>query len=106
MCGGAIISDFISAPSSRRLTADFLWPDLKKWSGDHSKGQAGSEVVADNGFEADFRDFKDEVDADVKPFAFSATASKPQHHRDGDSAAKALPFSAAASETRCRRSKL
>ncbi|KAE8659586.1 Subtilase family protein isoform 1 [Hibiscus syriacus] len=29
MCGGAIISDFI-APQSRRLTADFLWPELKK----------------------------------------------------------------------------
>ncbi|KAL6204108.1 hypothetical protein ACLB2K_021377 [Fragaria x ananassa] len=32
MCGGAIISGFIPPTRSRRVTADFLWPDLKKSS--------------------------------------------------------------------------
>ncbi|KAE8674499.1 hypothetical protein F3Y22_tig00111745pilonHSYRG00004 [Hibiscus syriacus] len=59
MCGGAIISDFIAPPahSSRRLTPDFLWPDLKK-----------------SGFKKGFDDYDvDGVPADVKPFAFSAS---------------------------------
>ncbi|PON62537.1 AP2/ERF transcription factor [Trema orientale] len=86
MCGGAIISDFISTtttPRSRRLTADYLWPDLKK-SGSGSKRSSRkaprSEIVdLDDDFEADFQGFKDESDVeedddlvDVKPFAFSA----------------------------------
>jgi len=77
MCGGAIISDFIPAAvtaRSRRITAGYLWSDLKKRT---------SEVIhSDDDFEADFRDFKDDsdietdVDADheVKPFAFSASS--------------------------------
>nr|ACD47129.1 EREBP/AP2 transcription factor [Glycine max] len=73
MCGGAIISDFIPAAAiagSRRLTADYLWPDLKKRKSD-----------LDVDFEADFRDFKDDSDIDdddddhqVKPFAFAASS--------------------------------
>jgi len=73
MCGGAIISDFIPAAvtaRSRRVTAGFLWSDLKKPT---------SEVIhSDDDFEADFRDFKDDSDSDadhqVKPFAFSASS--------------------------------
>lgn len=75
MCGGAIISDFIPAAAiagSRRLTADYLWPDLKKRKSD-----------LDVDFEADFRDFKDDSDIDdddddhqVKPFAFAASSRR------------------------------
>ncbi|KHG20734.1 Ethylene-responsive transcription factor RAP2-12 -like protein [Gossypium arboreum] len=42
MCGGAIISDFIPPARLRRLTADYLWPDLKK-SG--SKKRSGSNSI-------------------------------------------------------------
>jgi len=81
MCGGAIISDFIPAgPAgrSRRVTADILWPDLKK---------RFSNPLLDDDFEAGFREFKDDSeieddddeDEDVdfmvlggkKPFGFS-----------------------------------
>ncbi|KAL4280573.1 hypothetical protein GQ457_03G040490 [Hibiscus cannabinus] len=83
MCGGAIISDFIAPTRSRRLTADFLWPDLKKSVSKKGSGARYSKPVfglADD-FEADFQDFKDEesdvdncdVLVDTKPFAFSAT---------------------------------
>ncbi|KAF5452895.1 hypothetical protein F2P56_027853 [Juglans regia] len=81
MCGGAIISDFIPPNRSRRVTADFLWPNLKK----PISGKRFSKPFFDDdndGFEADFQDFKDNVseaddeeeviDVDVKPFAFSA----------------------------------
>lgn len=82
MCGGAIISDFIAPTGPRRLTADYLWPDLRKSKKGSSKRY--SKPVFDN-FEADFQEFKDKesdvedfdgdadgVLADVKPFAFSA----------------------------------
>ena len=86
MCGGAIISDFISTtgpPRSQRLTSNYLWPDLKKsGSGKRFSKQPHprSEIVdIDDDFEADFQDFKDESDVeefhdvvDVKPFAFTA----------------------------------
>lgn len=91
MCGGAIISDFISTPRSRRLTAEYLWPDLKKKPGSGGKRFSKSlrseivDIVDD--FEADFQDFKDDSDVeydddvvDVKPFAFSA-ARKPTFSR-------------------------
>ncbi|KAK8551339.1 hypothetical protein V6N13_119809 [Hibiscus sabdariffa] len=81
MCGGAIISDFIAPTRSRRLTADFLWPDLKKSDSKKGSGKRYSKPVFDfaDDFEADFQGFKDEesdvddVLADIKPFAFSAT---------------------------------
>lgn len=90
MCGGAIISDFIPAAAagtgkSRRLTADYLWPDLKKLGsgGRFSKPLKPEAVIdLDDDFEADFREFKDDSDIDVdeddedlmidvKPFASS-----------------------------------
>lgn len=86
MCGGAIISDFIPAARSQRVTADLLWPDLKK-SSSGKRFYAGrplrSEIFGlEDDFEADFQEFKDESDvdddedmADSKPFAFSAGKS-------------------------------
>ncbi|KAB1218289.1 Ethylene-responsive transcription factor RAP2-12 [Morella rubra] len=81
MCGGAIISDFIPPNRQRRLTADYLWPNLKK----RVSGKGFSKHLVEDDvddFEADFQDFKDDVSdidvdeevvmADVKPFAFSA----------------------------------
>ncbi|KAF5732089.1 hypothetical protein HS088_TW18G00778 [Tripterygium wilfordii] len=76
MCGGAIISDLIGPMTvrpSRRVTADFLWPDLKNRSSCKS-----SEVInLDDDFEAGFKEFKDEEsdeeeELDVKPYVFSA----------------------------------
>lgn len=77
MCGGAIISDYIPpalTARSRRLTADYLWPDLKK----------PTDVIdLDAQFEADFRQFKDDSDIDeddedddAKPFAFAASSRR------------------------------
>lgn len=62
MCGGAIISDFIPAARSRRVTdADLLWPNLKKAKSTKKKGsrrRLAQETEDD--FEADFREFNDE----------------------------------------------
>jgi len=81
MCGGAIISEFIPPTRSRQVTADYLWPNLKK----SISGNRFSKPLWDDNndqFEADFNDFKDDVsdaddeeevvEADVKPYAFSA----------------------------------
>ena len=98
MCGGAIISDFIPAGAaaaavrarSCRLTAEYLWPVLKKGGSGNRLPKPARRDVIDLGddFEADFREFKDDSDididndddddglhVDVKPFAFAA--SKP-----------------------------
>ncbi|KAL0691109.1 hypothetical protein Bca4012_090788 [Brassica carinata] len=85
MCGGAIISDFIPPPSSRRVTSEFLWPDLKKSKGKASKKRSDF-FDLDDEFEADFQGFEDDdasfdceddddddVFAKVKPFVFTAT---------------------------------
>ncbi|CAA7024660.1 unnamed protein product [Microthlaspi erraticum] len=88
MCGGAIISDFIPPPRSRRVTSEFLWPDLK------NKGKASKKIWKkrpdffdlDDEFEADFQGFKeddssfdceDDIDvfANVKPFVFTAATN-------------------------------
>lgn len=88
MCGGAIISDFIPPPRSRRVTSEFIWPDLKK-KGKASKKKRSDFLDLENEFEADFQGFKDDssfdceddfdvddddddVFADVKPFVFTA----------------------------------
>ncbi|XP_010939858.2 ethylene-responsive transcription factor 1 isoform X2 [Elaeis guineensis] len=81
MCGGAIISDFMLPPTaSRRLTADYRWPGLKKGGGRKKKGRKHEVVEFDDDFEADFEDFKDESqedeeEVDVKPFAFASKAT-------------------------------
>ncbi|KAJ9179466.1 hypothetical protein P3X46_011251 [Hevea brasiliensis] len=118
MCGGAIISDFIpptvAGRSSRQLTADFLWPDLKKAIGkQYSKPVA---VDLDDDFEADFQEFKDESDVDeeddvlldVKPFAFFATASPPARNSSlsrGSTAVKSVEFNGQAEKSAKRKRK-
>jgi len=77
MCGGAILSDIIAptANRSRRLTADLLWNTdlLKNHSNYFSKSPRSGAFDIDDDFEADFQGFKDQVDEDSKPFAFSAS---------------------------------
>lgn len=82
MCGGAIISDFIPPSRSRRVTADHLWPELKNRSsslgGSLYSKPIRSEIFGDDDFEADFQEFKDELEdeqVNSKPFAFRG--SKP-----------------------------
>ena len=68
MCGGAIISDFIPASRSRRPTEEYF-------SGLKKPKSLWSEAVEedDEDFEADFQDFKNGSDDDIKqPSAFSA----------------------------------
>ena len=111
MCGGAIISDFIAPVRSRRLTADYLWPDLKKpSSGKRLSKPLRSEIVdLDDDFEADFQEFKDESDVDEddemvdsKPSAFSA--GKPSSAR-GSTAVKSVEFNGQAEKSAKRKRK-
>ncbi|CAK7356456.1 unnamed protein product [Dovyalis caffra] len=114
MCGGAIISDFIApnttARSSRRLTPDFEWLDLKK-PFNNKKYSKPVVVDLDDDFEADFQEFKDESDVDedydvfvdVKPFAFSATAAAPTKKRS--TAVKSTEFSGQAEKSAKRKRK-
>ncbi|XP_058108724.1 ethylene-responsive transcription factor 1-like [Magnolia sinica] len=95
MCGGAIISDFIAPSRSRPLTADYLWPELKKRAGNyHSKPLRPGVVDLVDDFEADFQDFKDDSDndedQDVKPFAFPMFAPS----REGSITSKSVEFNA------------
>ncbi|KAL2489604.1 Ethylene-responsive transcription factor Related to AP22-12 [Forsythia ovata] len=89
MCGGAIISDLLAPNrSSRRLPVDLLWEsgssadlinDKNKVPGNcHSKPLRFKPVVdIDDDFKTNFQEFKDysddEVEINVKPFAFSAS---------------------------------
>ncbi|CAK9324759.1 unnamed protein product [Citrullus colocynthis] len=101
MCGGAIISDFIPPSRSKRVTADHLWPNLKKpKSGKHSSPRSLRSRIFDvDDFEADFQDFKDESDvdqdeddfSDIKPFLFSAPNSACSS-TCGSSATKSVEF--------------
>ncbi|XP_010029503.3 ethylene-responsive transcription factor RAP2-12 [Eucalyptus grandis] len=114
MCGGAIISDFIPNQRARRLTSDFLWPDLKRSAGKQSRRPARSEVVdvVDDDFEADFQgfkdesdvedDFDDEVEVDVKPFAFSA--AEPRYSK-GSSTTKSVEYNGQAEKSAKRKRK-
>ncbi|EEF29138.1 ethylene-responsive transcription factor RAP2-12 [Ricinus communis] len=121
MCGGAIISDYIpptisGRSSSRRLTADFLWPDLKKPVG---KQYSKPVVVVDldDDFEADFQEFKDESDVeededvvlDVKPFGVSASALSPPHRKSavsrGPTPVKTVEFNGQAEKSAKRKRK-
>ncbi|KAJ4792719.1 Ethylene-responsive transcription factor [Rhynchospora pubera] len=95
MCGGAIISDYIPAAGrSRRVTADYLWPELKrqKSSSKIEKGKASiGQIGSFDDFEADFEEFEQDSDEefeeesfdedefekiiDVKPFAFESKST-------------------------------
>ncbi|KAL5062576.1 hypothetical protein RYX36_024313 [Vicia faba] len=100
MCGGAIISDFIpptaAVGGSRRVTADILWPSLRK-------NGLKKPFLLDDDFEAGFREFKDDSDFDededeeedeglmlgVKGFSFSSANNKSSRtFSRGSSAAK------------------
>ncbi|CAN0877768.1 Ethylene-responsive transcription factor RAP2-12 [Linum grandiflorum] len=125
MCGGAIISGFIppttvAGRSSRRLTADFLWPDLKSKpvSKAYSKPRPSALVVdLDDDFEADFQEFKDDSDvdvddvddvlADVKPFAFSAAPPPPRSSSSprASAAVNSVEFSGPAEKSAKRKRK-
>ncbi|XP_010261706.1 PREDICTED: ethylene-responsive transcription factor RAP2-12 [Nelumbo nucifera] len=107
MCGGAIISDFIPTNRSRRLTADYLWPDLKQNSANYySKPLRPAVVDVDDDFEADFQEFKDEIDEeegeDVKPFTL---ASKSGFSRGGSTTLKPVQFSGPAEKSAKRKRK-
>lgn len=95
MCGGAILSDYIpTAGRSRRVTADYLWPELKraKISSKIPKGRIISDQIGSfDDFEADFEEFGqdsedfeefDDYDEnefekilDVKPFSFESKST-------------------------------
>ncbi|KAJ6823650.1 ethylene-responsive transcription factor 1-like [Iris pallida] len=62
MCGGAIISDFIAPASSRKLTADYLWPTLKSQKSKGSKKKKKSYSSFEEEFEADCDEFDEESD--------------------------------------------
>lgn len=81
MCGGAIISDFIPADRpDRRLTSDYLWPDLKEGGASKAgkKKNGGRRLAMEDAFEADFEEFEEELmGSDVellkhRPLAFAS----------------------------------
>lgn len=88
MCGGAIISDFIAPASSRKLTADYLWPNLKSQKSKGSrKNTKKSYSSFEEEFEADLDEFDEESDeeedaVDSKGFG-SGRKSKNLIFRDG-----------------------
>ncbi|KAJ8471734.1 hypothetical protein OPV22_026077 [Ensete ventricosum] len=106
MCGGAIISDFIPATrSARRLTAGYLWPNLKTGGANEATKKSGHrravEEIEDD-FEADFLEFEyqalesegeDEVEIVEKPFPFACKA-------DGPVALKPVKFNGSAKKKR------
>ncbi|KAK9280970.1 hypothetical protein L1049_003861 [Liquidambar formosana] len=112
MCGGAIISDFIPPSRSCRVTADYLWPDLKKSAPSSGNSRyskpARSDIVDvddEDDFEADLQAFKDESDdeeEDVKPFAFNA--SKPRSSR-GSMTVHSVEFNGQAEKSAKRKRK-
>ncbi|KAL5698547.1 hypothetical protein ACHQM5_029573 [Ranunculus cassubicifolius] len=113
MCGGAIISDFIpTTRSSRRLTADYLWPDLKKKSiggNKYSKPVVPHFIdIDDDDFEADFQEFKDESDGEdedvvVNPFSYG-TKSVPLPQEQA-TAVKSAEYNSPAEKTAKRKRK-
>ncbi|KAK6911807.1 AP2/ERF domain [Dillenia turbinata] len=107
MCGGAIISDFIPPTRSKKLTADYLWPDLKKNPSNYYSKPLRSEIIdVDDDFEADFQEFKDESDdeeGDVKPFVFPSN-NKPLLSR-GSAAVKSVEFNGQAEKSAKRKRK-
>ncbi|XP_010273830.1 PREDICTED: ethylene-responsive transcription factor RAP2-12-like [Nelumbo nucifera] len=106
MCGGAIISDFIPTSRTRRVTADYLWPDLKNTtSGDYYSKPRRSEIDdLEEDFEADFQEFKDESEEeeeDIKPILLN---SKPGLSR-GSTTVKSVEVSGPAEKSAKRKRK-
>jgi len=68
MCGGAIISDFIPANRSRRITARDLWPDFDTFAELFNNGGAVSESFNKSGsFDEGFVDFDEGYKQKIKP---------------------------------------
>ncbi|XVE51793.1 hypothetical protein DITRI_Ditri02bG0070000 [Diplodiscus trichospermus] len=116
MCGGAIISNFILPTQSRRLTADYLWPDLIKSGSKKGSAKRYSKTVIDldDDIEVDFQEFKDEepdvddydhVLADVKSFAFSATKKPSSAVSSGLNSVKSSEFNGQAEKSAKRKRK-
>ncbi|MBA0691207.1 hypothetical protein Goari_008848, partial [Gossypium aridum] len=118
MCGGAIISDFIAPVRSRRLTADYLWPDLRKSQSKKASSNRYSKPAIDftDNFEADFQDFKDDesdiedydvdgVLADGKPFAVSATKKASSTVSHVSNSVKSVEFKGQAEKSAKRKRK-
>ncbi|RWR76202.1 AP2/ERF domain-containing protein [Cinnamomum micranthum f. kanehirae] len=109
MCGGAIISGFIPTTRSRRLTSDYLWPDLKKSSKSTRLKSSPKKSHVEDDFEADFQDFKDNYDEeevekeDVKPFAAFPTSTSV--FREGSTALKSVEFNGPAERSVKRKRK-
>uniref|UniRef100_A0A0C9S981 TSA: Wollemia nobilis Ref_Wollemi_Transcript_8721_1953 transcribed RNA sequence n=1 Tax=Wollemia nobilis TaxID=56998 RepID=A0A0C9S981_9CONI len=81
MCGGAIISEFISPPRSRRATPRDLWPDFDKFS-EYINGKVAHEAEPLEYIDADDEDFMDFDEGYQKPkkaqnddFEFSSVES-------------------------------
>ncbi|KAF5194314.1 Ethylene-responsive transcription factor [Thalictrum thalictroides] len=107
MCGGSIISDFIPTSRSQRLTADYLWPHLKKKSKKFSKPFVPQFVVDDDDdFEADFQGFKDDSDVEedelVQSFSFAPKSSLP---RERTTAVKSVEYNGPAEKSAKRKRK-
>ncbi|XP_010542359.1 PREDICTED: ethylene-responsive transcription factor RAP2-12-like [Tarenaya hassleriana] len=123
MCGGAIISDFIPPPRSRRGAIECIWSDLKKNAKAKSSKQNSKKrsdfFDLDVAFEADFQGFKDDsfidfeddfdaddVFADVKPFFFPVPpnpAVRSAADSDGSAPAKKAPESNGQAEKSAKR---
>ncbi|KAI3919352.1 hypothetical protein MKX01_038822 [Papaver californicum] len=123
MCGGAIISDYIPPSRIRKLTADFLWPNLKtkKNAGGrnfYTKPSSLINTVEDDAdFEADFQEFKDDDESDqeydqhkqqkqvVKSFAFTAPKYDAAPKEGSNVAVKSAEYNVPADETAKRKRK-
>ncbi|MQM23826.1 hypothetical protein Taro_056896 [Colocasia esculenta] len=113
MCGGAIISDFIPTARSRRVTADFVWPDLQKDSlyGSKQRKKKVPPAVEEDNFEADFQEFEGDSEeeleevVDVKPFAFAAAEAPLVHGKGGTPILKPAEFSGLAEKSAKRKRK-
>ncbi|KAK6914633.1 AP2/ERF domain [Dillenia turbinata] len=109
MCGGAIISDFIPPTRSKKLTADYLWPDLKKNPSNYYSKPLRSEIIdVDDDFEADFQEFKDESDdeeGDVKPLVFSSNNNRVLSRGKGSATVKSVEFNGQAEKSAKRKRK-
>ncbi|KAK9131521.1 hypothetical protein Sjap_012008 [Stephania japonica] len=113
MCGGSIISDLISpgSRSSRRLTANYLWPDLRRPAGKYGLIGGGDDRDVDD-FEADFQEFNEKTDdeegevyinGDVKPL--SPFPAKSEQTSKGSTNAVSQEFSGLAEKSAKRKRK-
>lgn len=67
MCGGAIISDFIPANRSRRVTARDLWPDFDSFAEFINGGAVPESFNKSGSFDEGFLDFEEGYKQKAKP---------------------------------------